>query len=110
MQIGMVGLGKMGANMAERLLAGGHEVVGHDRDQAALDRLREQGGTPAAGLEELVAALAPPRALSRSCSSGMTWSSTEGTRTTRTRSAGRRSSPAAASSTSTAGRAAACGG
>jgi 6-phosphogluconate dehydrogenase len=63
MQIGMVGLGRMGANMAERLLAGGHAVVGHDRDQATLDRLREQGGTPAASLEDLVAALAPPRAV-----------------------------------------------
>jgi 6-phosphogluconate dehydrogenase len=63
MQIGMVGLGKMGANMAERLLAGGHRVAGHDRDQAALDRLRDRGGTPAASLKDLVSELAPPRAL-----------------------------------------------
>ena len=35
MQIGLIGLGKMGGNMAERLRAGGHEVIGYDRDPEA---------------------------------------------------------------------------
>ncbi len=52
MQLGMVGLGRMGANMVERLRRGGHEVVGYDRDPA----VSEVGS-----LEELVAKLAPPR-------------------------------------------------
>jgi len=52
MQIGMVGLGKMGGNMAERLRRGGHDVVGYDRDPAVSD---------VAGLEELVERLQAPR-------------------------------------------------
>ena len=54
MQIGMVGLGRMGANMAERLRRGGHEVVGYDRDPKV---------SQAASLEELVAKLKAPRAV-----------------------------------------------
>jgi 6-phosphogluconate dehydrogenase len=54
MQIGMVGLGRMGANMAERLRRGGHEVVGYDRDPKV---------SQAASLEELVAKLDAPRAV-----------------------------------------------
>src|SRR5919198_329054 len=52
MKIGMVGLGRMGANMAERLRKHGHEVVGYDRNPDV-----SQVGT----LAELVAELAPPR-------------------------------------------------
>ena len=52
MKLGMVGLGKMGGNMAERLRAQGHEVVGYDAFSAA---------TEVASLEDLVAALAAPR-------------------------------------------------
>jgi 6-phosphogluconate dehydrogenase len=52
MKIGMIGLGKMGGNMAERLRRHGHEVVGYDRD-GALSQVRT--------LEELVAALPAPR-------------------------------------------------
>jgi 6-phosphogluconate dehydrogenase len=55
MQIGMVGLGRMGANMAERLRQDGHEVVGYDR---APNSRRD-----ASSLEELVAVLKPPRAV-----------------------------------------------
>jgi len=55
MQIGLIGLGKMGANMAERLRRGGHEVVGFDRDPHSE---RDVGS-----LEELVAALDAPRAV-----------------------------------------------
>lgn len=52
MQIGMVGLGRMGGNMATRLRRGGHEVVGYDRDPAASD---------VGSLDELVAKLSAPR-------------------------------------------------
>ncbi len=61
MQIGMVGLGRMGGNMALRLLRGGHEVVAYDRNPVAADGLRGEGGVPAHTLEEVVAELAPPR-------------------------------------------------
>jgi len=61
MQIGIVGLGRMGANMTTRLLRGGHDVVGHDIDPAAIAAVREQGATGASSLEELVGALEPPR-------------------------------------------------
>jgi 6-phosphogluconate dehydrogenase len=54
MQLGMVGLGRMGANMAERLRAAGHEVIGYDRNAAVSD---------AASLAELVQKLTPPRAV-----------------------------------------------
>ncbi|WP_029136629.1 phosphogluconate dehydrogenase (NAD(+)-dependent, decarboxylating) [Nakamurella lactea] len=55
MQIGLIGLGKMGANMAERLRQGGHEVVGYDRNP---DSKRD-----VASLEELVGALQTPRSV-----------------------------------------------
>jgi 6-phosphogluconate dehydrogenase len=54
MQIGMIGLGRMGGNMAERLRRAGHEVVGYDRDPGLSD---------VASLGELVSRLAPPRAV-----------------------------------------------
>ncbi|MEV7010223.1 phosphogluconate dehydrogenase (NAD(+)-dependent, decarboxylating) [Streptosporangium sp. NPDC051022] len=54
MQIGMIGLGKMGGNMAERLRRGGHDVVGYDRDPAASD---------VSSLKELVDRLQEPRAV-----------------------------------------------
>ncbi|MBF8191491.1 decarboxylating 6-phosphogluconate dehydrogenase [Nonomuraea sp. K274] len=54
MQIGMVGLGKMGGNMAERLRRGGHDVVGYDRDPEISD---------AASLKDLVERLQAPRAI-----------------------------------------------
>ena len=61
MDVGLIGLGKMGGNMATRLLRAGHRVVGHARQQQALDRLTADGGEAARSVEELVAALAPPR-------------------------------------------------
>lgn len=63
MQIGMVGLGKMGMNMARRLLQDGHKVVAYNRSPAQTDELaKEYGGAIAAHtLEELVEALEPPR-------------------------------------------------
>ena len=57
MEIGIVGLGKMGGNMAERLLARGHRVVGSDLAEAARDRIASLGGTPASSVSELIGAL-----------------------------------------------------
>jgi 6-phosphogluconate dehydrogenase len=61
MQIGMIGLGRMGGNMAERLLAGGHQVVGFDPDRNAVKKLTDKGGAGAASLDELAKKLAKPR-------------------------------------------------
>jgi 6-phosphogluconate dehydrogenase len=61
MDIGMIGLGRMGGNMARRLLAGGHRVVGFDR--AGAEALVSAGGVGAATLDELVAKLPAPRAV-----------------------------------------------
>jgi len=63
MQIGMVGLGRMGANMARRLANKGHNVVGWDQSAAALDALAKDGIATAGGLEDLVGKLAAPRAV-----------------------------------------------
>jgi len=63
MQIGMIGLGRMGASMADRLMLGGHSCVVHDRDANAVARLAKQGATGAPTLHELVAALTVPRAI-----------------------------------------------
>jgi 6-phosphogluconate dehydrogenase len=63
MRIGMVGLGKMGANMTTRLLRGGHEVVVHDRAADAVARAADGGATGAESLERLVRALGAPRAV-----------------------------------------------
>ena len=61
MQIGMIGLGRMGGNMAERLARGGHAVVAFDRDAAAVHGASDRGSTGAASIEALVAALTAPR-------------------------------------------------
>jgi len=53
----------MGLNMTRRLVAGGHAVVAYDRDSSATTRAREAGATDAPALANLVAALAPPRAV-----------------------------------------------
>jgi len=63
MQLGMVGLGRMGGNMARRLLRAGHAVVGWNRGPEPLARLAEAGGQAAASLADLVSRLAPPRAV-----------------------------------------------
>jgi 6-phosphogluconate dehydrogenase len=62
MRIGMVGLGKMGANMSERLLKGGHDVVAFDLNQGARDAVASKGAVPAASLAEFVSQLSRPRA------------------------------------------------
>ena len=61
MDLGMVGLGRMGANMAERLLRGGHRVVGFDPVDEARRRIEDKGARAATSLEALVQALEPPR-------------------------------------------------
>src|SRR5690606_24183091 len=63
MDIGMVGLGRMGGNMARRLLRGGHRVHGFDPAAEARDALAADGGRTAGSLEALVAALPAPRVL-----------------------------------------------
>jgi 6-phosphogluconate dehydrogenase len=59
----MVGLGRMGGNMSIRLLRRGHEVVGYARSEDSRNRVAQHGANSAASLEELVAALEPPRAV-----------------------------------------------
>jgi 6-phosphogluconate dehydrogenase len=61
MQLGFVGLGKMGLNMVTRLVAGGHEIVAYDRDAAATARAESAGARGVATLDALVAALSAPR-------------------------------------------------
>ena len=61
MELGMVGLGRMGANMARRLLRGGHRVVGFDPKAEARAELETGGGGSAVSLQALVAALSAPR-------------------------------------------------
>ena len=61
MQIGLVGLGRMGGNMAQRLLRDGHEVVGFDVDEGPRLELESHGGTGKSALADLVGALDAPR-------------------------------------------------
>jgi len=63
MQIGMIGLGRMGANMSLRLLRAKHQCVGFDRHSENVKKVTDEGGKGAASLEELVKKLAPPRAI-----------------------------------------------
>ncbi len=63
MQIGMIGLGRMGANMVKRLMRGGHTCVVHDVSPEATRALVKEGAVPGLSLDEFVAALAPPRAI-----------------------------------------------
>ncbi len=61
MRLAMIGLGRMGANIARRLMRGGHEIVAFDRDAAAIATLASEGATGAISLEEVVANLGAPR-------------------------------------------------
>jgi 6-phosphogluconate dehydrogenase len=63
MQIAMIGLGRMGANLSRRLIKHGHKVVVSDHSAAAIEALTKDGGTPASSLEDVVKALEPPRAV-----------------------------------------------
>jgi 6-phosphogluconate dehydrogenase len=61
LRLAVIGLGRMGANISLRLMRGGHEVVGFDRDVAAVAKLAEEGASGASSLEEVAAKLEPPR-------------------------------------------------
>ena len=63
MQIGMVGLGRMGGNMARRLMRAGHHCVVFDTSPANVATLVAEGATGVASMDELVASLTPPRAV-----------------------------------------------
>ena len=62
MQLGMVGLGRMGANMVRRLLRGGHQCVVSDLNPANVTAIAKEGATGSASLEDFVAKLSKPRA------------------------------------------------
>ncbi|MBX3583474.1 MAG: decarboxylating 6-phosphogluconate dehydrogenase [Rhizobiaceae bacterium] len=63
MQLGMMGLGRMGANMVRRLMKDGHECVVYDINAAAVADLAKEGGIGASSLEDFIAKLAKPRAV-----------------------------------------------
>ena len=63
MQLGLIGLGRMGGNMARRLMAGGHQIVAWDRSRDAVAALAQQGAVGAQSLEDVAARLDQPRAI-----------------------------------------------
>jgi 6-phosphogluconate dehydrogenase len=63
MQLGMVGLGRMGANMVRRLMKGAHDCVVYDRNAETVDALAKEGATGASALDDLVKRLKAPRAV-----------------------------------------------
>jgi 6-phosphogluconate dehydrogenase len=63
MQVAIAGLGRMGMNMARRLLLGGHEVVAWNRSPGKVEEISAEGAKPAFSLREMVALLSPPRAV-----------------------------------------------
>jgi 6-phosphogluconate dehydrogenase len=63
MELGLIGLGKMGGNMAERLRLGGHKVVGFDFSTDAVKKLNDAGSVGVSSLEDLVKNLQMPRAI-----------------------------------------------
>ncbi len=63
MQLAIVGLGRMGANIARRLMRGGHEIVAYDVNPEAVAALAREGAQPSASLKDLVAKLKAPRAV-----------------------------------------------
>ena len=104
MELGMVGLGRMGANMARRLMRDGHRIVAYDVNPDAVSELAGEGAEGASSLEELASKLSAPRAVwvmvplgrdhredgrgaSPRCSTPATRSSTAATPTTATTSA-----------------------
>ncbi len=126
MQLGIVGLGRMGGNIARRLKKAGHDVVVFDVDAKAVDKLAGEGLTGATGLEDVIGKLQAPRALWIMLPAGKiteetiaTWprrcrpatsSSTAAIPSTRTTSAAPPNCAKSRSPTSTSARPAACGG
>ncbi|MDQ1393584.1 MAG: 6-phosphogluconate dehydrogenase [Acidimicrobiaceae bacterium] len=62
MQLGMIGLGRMGANLVRRLMRDGHECVVYDVSEDAVEQLASEGATGSTSLDDFVAKLTPPRA------------------------------------------------
>ncbi len=63
MELGIIGLGRMGANMSERLVLGGHRVIGYDRSPEAIQRIVDQGAAGAHSLADFIKQLTAPRAI-----------------------------------------------
>src|ERR1700747_3321549 len=63
MQIGVIGLGRMGGNITRRFMENGHEAVVYDHDAKAVAALGHDGATGATGLDKLVSQLRAPRAI-----------------------------------------------
>jgi 6-phosphogluconate dehydrogenase len=63
MELGMIGLGRMGANMTERLLRGGHKLITYDRSPEAIQRCVDRGAVGAHSLADFVKQLSLPRAI-----------------------------------------------
>ncbi|MEO6525136.1 MAG: phosphogluconate dehydrogenase (NAD(+)-dependent, decarboxylating) [Gemmatimonadaceae bacterium] len=63
MQLAMIGLGKMGGNMVERLMRNGHSLVAFDRDPSVVAKYQQLGANPAKDLAEVVSQLATPRVI-----------------------------------------------
>jgi 6-phosphogluconate dehydrogenase len=63
MELGIIGLGRMGANMAERILLGGHRVVSYDQSPEAIQRVVDKGAQGAHSLADFVKQLSQPRAI-----------------------------------------------
>jgi 6-phosphogluconate dehydrogenase len=63
MQLGMIGLGRMGANMVRRLMKGGHECVAFDMTPASVQALAKEGASGAGSLDDFVSKLKQPRAI-----------------------------------------------
>jgi 6-phosphogluconate dehydrogenase len=63
MQVGVIGLGRMGANIARRLISHGHSIVAYDNSPAAAEPLTREGAQSALSLDAFVSALTPPRAV-----------------------------------------------
>lgn len=61
MQVGMIGLGRMGANMVRRLMRGGHECLVHDVSADAVRALADEGASGTTSIEDFIARLTPPR-------------------------------------------------
>jgi 6-phosphogluconate dehydrogenase len=61
MQIGMIGLGRMGANMVKRLMRGGHKCIVYDRNSDTVEAISKEGAVGASSLDDFVSKLTPPR-------------------------------------------------
>ena len=63
MELGIIGLGRMGGNISQRLMRAGHRTVVYDRNEEAVHNLADRGAAASSGLADMVAKLSPPRAI-----------------------------------------------